>query len=169
MDNFEEKLVHGSEQDLQELKSWLFKENIRLITASKELETMQTKFLNEKIQFQEEMKMLNHKISSERQRLKQEELFFSKKMEILQNGFKELEEDRKAFRREKETSIYKSNYDSVSIFFRGISNPLALKKRYKELIKMFHPDNMAGDTEIIQSINKEYEELKEEYEKYREA
>ena len=41
MDNFEEVLVHGSEEELQELKSWLFQENIRLATARKELENLQ--------------------------------------------------------------------------------------------------------------------------------
>lgn len=35
MENFEETLVHGSEEELQELKSWLFRENIRLATAAK--------------------------------------------------------------------------------------------------------------------------------------
>ena len=85
MDNFEEILVHGSEEDLQELKAWLFQENIRLATAQKELEGLQEKFLKEKIQFQDEMKLLNHKILSERQRLKEDNQFFAKKMEIYQD------------------------------------------------------------------------------------
>lgn len=79
MENFEETLVHGSEEELQELKSWLFRENIRLATAAKELEHMQEQFLKEKIQFQEEMKLLNQKMSSERQRLKEDNQFFEKK------------------------------------------------------------------------------------------
>ena len=33
------------------------------------------------------------------------------------------------------------------------------------MIKIFHPDNVAGDKEVIQRINKEYERLKERYEK----
>ena len=56
MEKFEEILVHGSEDELQELKSWLFRENIRLATAAKELEQMEDKILQEKVQFQEEMK-----------------------------------------------------------------------------------------------------------------
>ena len=43
------------------------------------------------------------------------------------------------------------------------------KKRYKELTKIFHPDNLAGDTEVIQRINREYEQLKREYEQFRQA
>ena len=179
MDNFEETLVHGSEEELQKLKSWLFRENIRLVTAEKELEHMQEQFLKEKIQFQEEMKLLNHKISGERQRLKEDNLFFDKKMEILKNGFNQLDIDRRRLDKEwaklaaekeliGERSIYDSAVD-VSIFFQGVRTPLALKKRYKDLIKIFHPDNVAGDKDIIQRINREYETLKAKYENVKQA
>lgn len=179
MDNFEEILVHGSEDDLQDLKAWLFQENIRLVTAQKELECLQEKFLKEKIQFQDEMKLLNHKISSERQRLKEDNQFFAKKMEILQNGFQQLDIDRRRLDKEwaklsaeKELLSDRSSYENslnVSVFFQGVKNPLALKKRYKDLIKIFHPDNLAGDKDIIQRINREYENLKSEYESFRQA
>ncbi|MDE7131377.1 MAG: hypothetical protein K2O65_06220, partial [Lachnospiraceae bacterium] len=88
-ETFEETLVHGSEEELQELKAWLFRENIRLATATKELERMQEQYLKEKVQFQEEMKLLNRKVTSDRQRLKEDTQFFEKKMEILQNGFRQ--------------------------------------------------------------------------------
>ena len=179
MENFEETLVHGSEEELQELKSWLFRENIRLATAAKELEHMQEQFLKEKIQFQEEMKLLNQKMSSERQRLKEDNQFFEKKMEILQGGFSQLDIDRRRLDKEwarlaaeKELLGERSVYDGgpdVSIFFHGVRNPLSLKKRYTDLIKIFHPDNIAGDKEIIQRINKEYEMLKGNYEGFKQA
>lgn len=181
MENFEETLVNGSEEELQELKSWLFRENIRLVTASKELESMQEQFLKEKVQFQEEMKLLNHKISTERQRLKEDNQFFEKKMEILKSGFSQLDIDRRRLDKEwarltaeRELLGDRAAYDydgvwDVSVFFQGVRNPLALKKRYKDLIKIFHPDNVAGDKEIIQRINKEYENLKAGYENFKEA
>ena len=179
MNNFEETLVNGSEAELQELKSWLFRENIRLVTAEKELEHMQEQFLKEKIQFHEEMKLLNHKISGERQRLKEDNLFFEKKMEILKNGFSQLDIDRRRLDKEwaklaaerellGERTVYDSGLD-VSVFFRGVRTPLALKKRYRDLIKIFHPDNVAGDKDIIQRINREYENLKEKYESVKQA
>ena len=179
MDKFEETLVHGCADELQELKAWLFRENIRLSTATKELERMQEKFLQEKVQFQEEMKLLNHKISSEQQRLKEDNQFFAKKLEILQNGFKQLDIDRRRLDKEwarlaaekeflEEHSMYEG-ISEVSVFFHGVKNPLALKKRYKDLSKIFHPDNLAGDTEIIQRINREYANLKREYEGFKQA
>ena len=46
------------------------------------------------------------------------------------------------------------------LFFRGVTHPLALKKRYKDLIKIYHPDNSCGDKWILQQINTEYDRLK---------
>ena len=47
-----------------------------------------------------------------------------------------------------------------AVLFRGVSNPLALRKRYKDLLKIFHPDNLCGDAELVQMINREYEKRK---------
>ena len=100
MREVEEILVGGSEEELSELKSWLFRENIRLEVAAKELKNMQEQFLKEKLQFQDEMKVLNQKVTRERQRLKEDNQFFEKKMEILQNGFKQLDIDRRRLDKE---------------------------------------------------------------------
>ena len=170
--SMEEKLENASKEELNELKSWLFRENVRLITAAKELEEMQERFAQEKEQFQDEVKAINRKISVERDRLKEDSLFFEKKMDILKNGFAQLDMDRRRLEKERarieaqrevmEQPAYGMSRD-VSAFFRGVKNPLALKKRYKDLIKIFHPDNVAGDKEIIQMINIEYENLKRDY------
>lgn len=178
MDHFEEALENGSEEELNKLKSWLFQENIRIVSAAKELEDMREQFLKEKVQFQKEMKALNRKVSSERQRLKEDNSFFAKKMEILQNGFQQLDLDRRRLDKEwakleAQREVLRepaySSYMDVSVFFKGVKNPLALKKRYKDLIKIFHPDNIAGDKEIIQMINKEYENLKIDFETGKQA
>lgn len=169
----EDILERGSEEELNKLKSWLFRENVRLITAAKELEATQAQFMQEKEQFQEEVKSLNRKMSVERQRLKDDALFFEKKMDILKGGFEQLDMDRRRLEKERakfeaqkevlEQPAYSMGRGDISAFFRGVKNPLALKKRYKDLIKIFHPDNVAGDKEIIQMINKEYEVLKRDY------
>lgn len=170
--SIEETLESASKEELNELKSWLFRENVRLITAAKELEEMQEQFAREKEQFQDEVKAINRKISVERDRLKEDSLFFEKKMDILKNGFAQLDMDRRRLEKERarmeaqrevmEQPAYGMSRD-ISAFFRGVKNPLALKKRYKDLIKIFHPDNVAGDKEIIQMINIEYEKLKRDY------
>lgn len=169
-ESFEETLLNGNEEQLNELKRWLFSENVRLSMTQKEVAENYSKFMKEKVKFQEEMNAINLRIVNERKRLKDEETFFDKKMEILKNGFAELEADRERFQREKkefESQKSKSvnsgftTYDE-SLFFAGVSNPLALKKRYRDLLKIYHPDNMCGDTAIVTLINKEYERLKKE-------
>ena len=136
-----------------------------------DLQKLYLKFLEEKKQFQEEMKYLNKKVLDERKRLKEEELFFEKKMDILKGGFAQLEADRKAVEQERmrleaqKAAMGDSRGfgdDDVRLFFRGANNPLTLKKRYKDLIKIFHPDNLCGDTELLQKINRMYEILQEE-------
>ncbi len=159
------------EKELQALKLWLFSENIRVQTEQKKLLEMKNRFLKERVQFQEEMKILNQKVTAERQRLKQDQQFFEKKMEILKSGFSQLDADRKAFEREREAfrrskedaagrTGYRLLAEEIEVFFAGVKNQLALKKRYKDLLKIYHPDNLAGDKEMMQRISKEYEHLK---------
>lgn len=169
--DFEKTLVNGSEEELNELKSWLFRENIRLEMEKKELQRMEDKFLKEKAQFQREMEQVNQRLVIERKRLRQDETFFDKKMEILKNGYAQLEEDRRTLEHQRiqleaERDAHRSytRLENAEILFQGVNNQLALKKRYKDLIKIFHPDNLAGDHEMVLIVNKVYEELKKDYE-----
>lgn len=181
MENMEEILLdEGVTGDaLQELKSWLFKENIRIMTASAELAEQQERFAQEKDQFNEEMKDLNRKISAEQERIRKDSRLVDERLEIIKDGFRKLDMDRRRLEKEwarlaaekefmEERGLY-DVYTETSVFFRGVKNILTLKKRYKDLTKIFHPDNVAGDTEIIQRINREYDRLKREYEKCRQA
>ncbi len=166
-----------SEEELNNLKVWLFKENVRVQTEMKELNDYREKLLKERSQFRDEIDMLSHKIVMEKKRLKEDKMFFDKKMEILVDGFKRLESDRAIFEKEKKRFEREKNYykreeredgtyiDSATNFFKGVNGPLTLKKRYRDLMKIFHPDNLCGDMGIVQLINKEYERLKKEFER----
>ncbi len=164
-----------SAEELNNLKVWLFKENVRVQNEMKELTEYREKLLKERSQFRDEVDMLSQKIVSEKKRLKEDKMFFDKKMDILVNGFKRLESDTAIFEREKKRFESERRYyqkeragqmsDSVSVLFRGVNGPLTLKKRYRELLKIFHPDNLNGDMDIVQMINKEYEKLRKEYER----
>lgn len=171
---FEKKLVDGREEELNELKAWLFRENIRVETEKKDLKNRQEEFLKEKQQFRREMDEVNRRLVVERKRLKQDELFFDKKMDILKSGFLQLDAERKQLNREKqefagekrgEEKVRRMEYSQMTakLLFQGVKSQLALKKRYRDLLKMFHPDNIAGDHEMVLLINAAYEELKEEY------
>ena len=162
-----------SAEELNKMKIWLFKENVRVQNEKKELDEYREKLLQERSQFRDEIDMLSHKIVSEKKRLKEDKMFFDKKMDILVNGFKRLEADQAMFEKEKkrfesEKKYYMKekaamNADSINVLFRGINGPLTLKKRYRELLKIFHPDNLSGDMDMVQLINKEYERLKKEF------
>lgn len=111
------------------------------------------------------------------------EIFIAKKQKIIENAYQQLAIDRKAlecerlnfeheknkYRRQRMSSAksahaqYESGaYESTS-FFRGVDNDMALRKRYKELLKIFHPDNKCGDTKTLLLIQTEYESLKSRY------
>ena len=82
-------------------------------------------------------------------------------MSIQTDHKKRFEAEKKYYKKE----VAATSTDSVGVLFRGINGPLTLKKRYRELLKIFHPDNLSGDMDMVQMINKEYERLKKEFEK----
>ena len=181
MENREEILLEEelTEDEMQGLKFWLFRENIRIMTASAELEEQREKFELEKKQFKEEMKNLNRKMNAEQKRIHQDNQLVDERLKIIKDGFQKLDMDRRRLDKEwarlaaekeflEERGLYDS-YPETSVFFGGVKNLLMLKKRYKDLTKIYHPDNVAGDTEIIQRINREYERLKREYEEFKQA
>lgn len=159
-----------SAEELKKVKVWLFHENMRLENERKDLEQAQENFLKERVKFRNEMDTLNRRTVMERKRLKEENLFFDKKMAILEAGFRQLEVDRKNF--EKQKRLYAeqqsqkqpiSEKSSIAeVLFRSVTNPIGLRKRYRDLVKIFHPDNLFGDEELAQLINKEFIKRKRE-------
>ena len=182
MIDWEEVIKAESTEELKEIKLWLFQENMRLKQERSELEQERTeleqarnKFLDERVKLRDELDELNRRTIMERKRLKEENLFFEKKMAILQEGFRQLEEDRKKFEQERQILIEEAreqqatgqapgegSFTAVQLLFRGVNNPLALRERYRDLIKIFHPDNLFGDGELAGQINKEYQKQKQQ-------
>ena len=175
MIDWEEVVKAESTEELKEIKLWLFQENMRLEQERTELEQARNKFLDERVKLRDELDELNRRTVMERKRLREENLFFEKEMAILQEGFRQLEEDRKRFEQERQTLLKEArerqtgeqelgegSFTAVQLLFRGVNNPLALRKRYRDLIKIFHPDNLFGDGELAGQINKEYLKRKQE-------
>lgn len=173
----ENDLDQMSQEELLELRKFLFAERIRVMQEKEEQMAVYEKFLKERLTFQEEMKALNRKVLEERKRLKDENSFFDKKLQILQNGFQQLDMDRRKFEREKKQFENMKKYSSYSgsnqtsnsgyyykgstpEFFKGVTNILGLKKRYRDLLKIFHPDNLCGDSDTVLEINKQYDAMR---------
>lgn len=105
----------------------------------------------------------------EEKRLEYEKNLFDTKWKMLEEEWRKLAMEqeqlklkRQFYARVEEYDNKKSNRNDVDVsgFFSGVNTASSLKKRYKDLIKIFHPDNLSGDTVVIQKINREYQELK---------
>lgn len=107
--------------------------------------------------------------------LEQRERQFDLKWNILVQETQQLAKDKEAFERKqeffnrviafekKEEQRQQARDDNIihgELFFSGVTTEKALKKRYKDLIKIYHPDSESGDNETVQEINREYDNLK---------
>ncbi|MCR5654906.1 MAG: hypothetical protein K6G07_04635 [Lachnospiraceae bacterium] len=138
-------------------KEWLFRENVRLQALSEELE-------NQK-----------RILKLERDKLSGEQKVFEQKQKILEMNFRQLAAEREDFKkyvkkhmkaeREEKEQLPFDLSDEESVFFCGINSYATLKKRYKALLKVYHPDNRTGDTESVARINHEFERLKKKLKK----
>ncbi len=54
----------------------------------------------------------------------------------------------------------KSNPDQSFNFFAGCNSLESANRKYKSLVKLYHPDNMDGDTSALQEINIQYSAIK---------
>lgn len=160
-----ENIDNMTQDDLSEAKLWLFKENMRLIALQKELEEKADNLSKEEETLKREMKEEMRKLKVFESQLILQKKHMDDRLHILQRGFEELNADRAMFESKlKENENKKPSYmiDGIT-FFRGVDSKQKLKKRYKDLLKIFHPDNSAGDEETVLLIQSEYNELIEQY------
>ncbi len=104
----------------------------------------------------------------EEKRLEKEKRIFDMEWQMLEEGWRNLAAEKEQIARfhsaDDEEAEFLFSDISASLLFSGVKNMRTLKKRYKELIKVFHPDNGAGDAEVLQIINEEYEALRKSLE-----
>lgn len=167
--DIEEIILNGSQDDLSQLRLWLFKESVRLENMESSLSERYKKLEEDEIAFKKKMDLAERKLETASKKLNTDKALFEQRLAILNNGFEQLNSDKKKleseFVRLEREKLYQheNEYEALDLLFRGVNNPLALKKRYKDLIKMFHPDNISGDQEMVQLINEEYSTLCRQY------
>jgi hypothetical protein len=108
-------------------------------------------------------------LDQEWRRLEAEKKLVDTKLKILEDEFKKLSEEKKYVERQKKYYEYVIEHEeqtapakqiaSGEMFFVGVASEKTLKKRYKQLVKIYHPDNLDGDGDAIQEINREYDRL----------
>ncbi len=123
--------------------------------------------------FKQEQQEFYTRQSLEKKRMAEEKHLFQMKWKILEGELQRLARDRQDIEAEKKRysrgagSRVGKNLEELlpqaQMFFSGVDNMHALKKRYKDLTKIYHPDNMAGDTGTLQIINRAYESLKKQF------
>ena len=158
---------------IQSERAQLEKEHAELVRTKKEIITERKQLTREKRQLSMEMNRLREQVEFERKRLKDDERMIDRKQKLIEQSYALLDADKRKIiddtkRLEREWSdLHRATANSrkkevyaTGLFFRGVNNQVALKKRYKDLMKIYHPDNSSGDSEILIKINEEYEELK---------
>ncbi|MCR5509047.1 MAG: J domain-containing protein [Lachnospiraceae bacterium] len=172
-----------SVEDMASIRLWLLQEGQRLEYARMSFEKEKREFEENKRNFEREKELIMSSVKEQARKtelesktLATEKILFKQKLEILEGGFRTLCREREDFETEKEK--YKNRYAAGAysgsgslnvsayksgVFFNGIDNVLALKKRYRDLLKIFHPDNLDGDSATVQEINREYSLLKDQF------
>ncbi|WP_075720207.1 hypothetical protein [Roseburia sp. 499] len=154
---------------------WLFQDTAEGEYQRQNLRRERQKLAEEKRLLEKEKREFHCKKQLEEKRLAQEKKLFEMKWKILEDELQKLARDRQDIELEKEQYYSNMNENCYvegngqriikgELFFSGVGNERALKKRYKELIKIFHPDNVDGDNDTLLEINREYDNLKKAFE-----
>lgn len=77
---------------------------------------------------------------------------------------KRIDEEKKQEEARQEESPKQSDSNIDESLFSGCNSKESLTRRYKQLMKTFHPDNQDGDTNMTIKIQKTYEILSKKYE-----
>lgn len=184
MFDFDEALVKAeSPDDIKKMKVWMFKEQVKIQSRQEELQEFNRELQDLKKSLERARTSIEIREKTIKKRFEDNEVFIAKKQKIIENAYHQLALDRKAlecerlnfehekskYRRQRMSGVKTSHqqhelgaYDGTS-FFRGVDSELALRKRYKELLKIFHPDNKCGDTKTLLRIQTEYESIRSQY------
>ena len=169
-ENVKKAIDNLDNDSIKEMKLWLFKESCRLENQESALEERYNQLEIQEREFSEKHRKEYAKLEHDRKKLNEDKAFFEQKLDILKNGYDELQADKKKVEQEWEKirleKMYMEEdmYSSGKLFFKGVNSVLALKKRYKDLLKIYHPDNVGGDHEMVTIITAEYNQLLRQFE-----
>lgn len=166
--------VYDFEDDpVDELKHWLFLENVKLNQQKQQMEFELEELEQMKTQFEKEKRKCNREFEMKEKKLERERDLFQKQWQIVERELVRMAKDRDMMAKEKERiqkekESLKRQRQTVrgevivteGTFFMGINSLSALKKRYRDLMKIYHPDNDNGDKNTVLMINREYDKIK---------
>lgn len=153
----------------QEIVNQVFIQDVMAFEKKKEeLEALRKEVDLERKKLELERRSFQREVEFERQRKEREEQLFEMKWKLLETETANLTKEREEF--EYRVSSFEANTMeglgggnvNPGFLFAGVTDELTLKKRYRDLLKIYHPDNMAGDSKVVVKITEEYERLKSE-------
>ncbi len=158
----------------EEFEIWR-REQVEIIeNLRRDIETTKRQITRAQQDLDIQASMLERERKTENARMTREKNLFDMKWKVLESETQKLADERKQFDREKaffskvvnyEEQTSKNQIANAQIFFIGVESETSLKKRYKDLLKIYHPDNLHGDTGTIQEINREYDALSKKMKK----
>jgi hypothetical protein len=157
------------EDSSEELKHWLFLENVRLQQEKQQLFENGQRLVKEKEEFEREKISFKSAMEVQEKRLCKQKELFEKQWQIVEKELKRMARERELFDKEKSSFAKNKNVNNdlyqmdSGFLFRGVNNAISLKKRYRDLLKIFHPDNETGDEATVLYLTKEYNRLKKQY------
>ena len=135
-------------KDAAQFEKWCFQQTVELEHTRRELENSKREMERHQRELEFQKRKFEMEKNLEQERMKREQHLFDMKWKIF----------------EQENRSQSSNVVKGEMFFMGVGNEKSLRKRYKDLIKIYHPDNLNGDTGTIQEINREYQVLMQKLE-----
>lgn len=167
-------VVPETQDEVMAYQQWFFKKTVELEHDRRILDNDKRKFELQRNKLERERKDFCRQKEADARFRAQEERLLQMKQQVLEEELKKLANEKqhlerqraffnrvKQYQQKQETPAAPTRQRTVKgdLFFIGVDNEKALKKRYKDLIKIYHPDNASGDTETLKEINREYHRL----------
>ncbi len=167
-------VVPETQDEIMAFRQWYFKKTIEIERDKRKLEDDKKRLEMQREKLERERKDFCRQKEADEKFRQQEEYVIRMKQQILEDELRKLADEKQHIERKREF------YDRVrqfqqrqepqakedrlivkgELFFIGVQSEIALKKRYKDLVRIYHPDNICGDTETLQEINREYDRLR---------
>lgn len=154
---------------------WCFHETAAMEHKKQALQREKRELERERRKLEREKREFSAVKNVEEQRMEKEKQLFEMKWKILEEELVKLANEKSQVEKQRRFYDYVAQHEAEPVassdvkvvrgdmFFIGVENEQSLKKRYKDLLKIYHPDNLAGDTNTIQEINREYDRLQKMY------
>lgn len=171
----EDVLDSTKDDDIEKEKHWMFMENVRLMHERQDIIEERNKLEKEKKEFERLKKAKESELLIKEKQLRRQKDLFDKQWGVVEKELHRIAADKDRISREKayidrekaqlKIEQNKSHVVKNGAFFVGVTSEASLKRRYRELMKIYHPDSGNGDEATLLYINKEYESLKKIYER----